>query len=56
MVRRRDEERYVLYEGEYTLANVPENAEVTISFIGYQTLTFKANDKEMCIRDSTGSH
>lgn len=34
-------------DGEYTLANVPENAEVTISFIGYQTLTFKANDKAL---------
>ena len=34
-------------DGEYTLANVPENAEVTISFIGYQTLTFKANDRAL---------
>lgn len=34
-------------DGEYSLANVPENAEVTISFIGYQTLTFKANDKAL---------
>ena len=34
-------------DGEYTLANVPENSEVTVSFIGYKTLTFKANDKSL---------
>lgn len=34
-------------DGEYTLDNVPENAEITISFIGYQTLTFRANDKAL---------
>lgn len=32
-------------DGEYTLSGVPENATITISFIGYKTLTFKANDK-----------
>lgn len=34
-------------DGEYTLANVPENSEVTVSFIGYKTLIFKANDKAL---------
>lgn len=34
-------------DGEYTLANVPENSEVTVSFIGYKTLIFKANDKSL---------
>lgn len=34
-------------DGEYTLANVPENAEINISFIGYKTLTFKAKDKAL---------
>ena len=34
-------------DGEYTLANVSENSEVTVSFIGYKTLTFKANDKSL---------
>lgn len=31
--------------GEYTLSNVPEKAEVTISFIGYKTLKLRAGDK-----------
>lgn len=34
-------------DGEYTLANVPEDAEITISFIGYKTLEFKASDKAL---------
>ena len=34
-------------DGEYTLANVPENSEVTVSFIGYKTLIFKTNDKTL---------
>ena len=34
-------------DGEYTLADVPESAEITISFIGYKTLVFKANDKAL---------
>ena len=34
-------------DGEYVLADVPEKAEITISFIGYQTLTLKANDKAL---------
>lgn len=34
-------------DGEYTLANVPENSEIVISFIGYQTLNLPANDKTL---------
>lgn len=34
-------------DGEYTLTNVPENAKITISFIGYKTLEFKASDKAL---------
>lgn len=34
-------------DGEYALANVPTNARVTVSFIGYQTLTFLANEKRL---------
>lgn len=34
-------------DGEYTLANVPENSEIVISFIGYQTLNLSANDKTL---------
>lgn len=31
--------------GNYTLANVPENSEISISFIGYKTMTFSAKAK-----------
>ena len=34
-------------DGEYTLANVPENSMITISFVGYKSLTFAANDKTL---------
>lgn len=34
-------------DGEYTLAGVPEKAEVVISFIGYKTRTFSAGDKAL---------
>lgn len=34
-------------DGEYTLPDVAENATVTISYIGYQTLTFAATDKTL---------
>ena len=34
-------------DGEYTLSNVPESAEVTISFIGYKTMTFPAGAKAL---------
>lgn len=34
-------------DGEYTLTNVPENAKITISFIGYKALEFKASDKAL---------
>lgn len=32
-------------DGAYTLTNVPEKSEIIISFIGYQTQTFSANNK-----------
>lgn len=34
-------------DGGYTLANVPGNSKITISYIGYQTLTFPASSKEL---------
>lgn len=34
-------------DGEYTLADVPENSTITISFVGYKTLTLFANDKAL---------
>lgn len=34
-------------DGEYTLPDVAENATVTISYIGYQTLTFAATDRAL---------
>lgn len=34
-------------EGGYTLPNVPENATVTVSYIGYKTLNLSATDKNL---------
>jgi TonB-linked SusC/RagA family outer membrane protein len=33
--------------GEYSLANVPENSKITISFIGYQSISLPANAKAL---------
>ena len=34
-------------DGEYSLANVPENSQITISFIGYQSISLPANAKAL---------
>ena len=34
-------------DGNYTLANVPENSTINISYIGYQPLTYPASSKEL---------
>lgn len=34
-------------DGEYTLADVPDNSKITISFIGYQSMAFLAKDKAL---------
>lgn len=34
-------------DGNYTLSDVPNDAEVVISYIGYQPITFKATDKAL---------
>lgn len=34
-------------DGNYTLLNVPSNAEITISYIGFQSKTLKASDKKL---------
>ena len=34
-------------DGEYSLADVPENSQITISFIGYQSISLPANAKAL---------
>lgn len=34
-------------DGEYSLTNVPENSQITISFIGYQSISLPANAKAL---------
>lgn len=34
-------------DGEYSLTNVPENSKITISFIGYQSISLPANAKAL---------
>lgn len=34
-------------EGNYTLTDVPDNAEISISYIGFQTVTLKATDRNL---------
>lgn len=34
-------------DGEYSLANVPENSQITVSFIGYQSISLPANAKAL---------
>ena len=34
-------------DGEYSLANVPENSQIIISFIGYQSISLPANAKAL---------